>query len=393
MKTLQVLKVRQPIGEFYIGAIGSDDLLDISTVDIRRFQEGKPGTIDGIQRERSKSRLKELSEYVNLPYATFPTSVILAVDERCASLRQVAGCSGLYELEVSAYAGDPDAEISPIPISSAAFVIDGQHRLAGLEKRDRSLGPFDVNVSIFVGADIADQAEIFSRVNLAQTKVNKSLMYDLLDYAKENSPYRVAHELAIAMNEDRNGPLYKKIKRLGVQTPGIDGETLAQATVVEGILRHLPKNQEKERTRSFFGRIINEDPSDNWRERIFINYYRNDDLVAILIILSNYFSAVRRRWPDAWNNTEEGQILSRTTGYSALIRFLKDAYLLLLEGKNKPEVVSEEEFHALLERVEISDDEFNKDNYVPGSSGSGKLYRQLVTQTRPIKLDQQGNLF
>jgi len=33
---------------------------------------------------------------------------------------------------------------------------------------------FDVNVSIFVDADIADQATVFATVNLAQTKVTEA---------------------------------------------------------------------------------------------------------------------------------------------------------------------------------------------------------------------------
>jgi len=283
MTTINVLKVAQPIGEFFIGAIDAASLLEITTVDVREFGKGQAGTIDGIQRELSKSRLKELSQYVNLEYATFPTSVILAIDERCVTVTEVEGCIGLY-------------------------------------------------VSIFVGADIADQAEIFSRVNLAQTKVNKSLTYDLLEYANEKSPYKVAHDVVVALNADVQGPFYEKIKRLGVRTPGVDGETLAQATVVNGLLRYLPPNQEKERSKSLFGLSRRSEPRESWRSRIFIDYYREDDFAAILLIVSNYFEAVADKWPDAWNNPQEGQILARTTGFNALIRFLKDAFLHIVES-------------------------------------------------------------
>lgn len=192
MTILNVLKVSQPIGEFFIGAIDAKALLEITTVDVRAFGRGQAGTIDGIQRELSKSRIKDLSGYVNLEYATFPTSIILAIDARCVALEEIAGCNGLYRLRVSAYDGGEGDDA--IPIDASAFVIDGQHRLAGLQKRDPGKDPFEVNVSIFIGADISDQAEIFSRVNLAQTKVNKSLTYDLLDYAKEKSPYKTAHD-------------------------------------------------------------------------------------------------------------------------------------------------------------------------------------------------------
>ncbi len=381
MKTLTVLKVDQPIGEFYVGAINYDDLLDIATVDVREFSNGNPGKIDGLQRELSPSRLKSLKEYVNLDYATFPTSIILAVDERCVELREMEDCKGVYQLEISAFE-DKEEEIY-VSVEKSAFVIDGQHRLAGLQNRDPELGPFEVNVSIFVGADMADQAEIFSRVNLAQTKVNKSLTYDLLDYAKETSPFKVAHDIAVALNlekleyEDGStepGPFYHRIKRLGKRTPGVDSETLAQATVVNGLLRHLPRQQEKERTKGIFGRTHEKEPNESWRRTIFVDFYRRNDTTSIYLTVSNYFEAVRDRWEDAWVSDEEGAILSRTTGYNALIRFLNDAFLEIVD---KPRVVEYKEFAELLGNIDIDDAQLNKQNYLPGSSGASRLYKHL----------------
>ena len=390
MTTINVLKVAQPIGEFFIGAIDAASLLEITTVDVREFGKGQAGTIDGIQRELSKSRLKELSQYVNLEYATFPTSVILAIDERCVTVTEVEGCIGLYRLVVAAYDGAEGDE--PIPLEASAFVVDGQHRLAGLESRDPEKEPFEVNVSIFVGADIADQAEIFSRVNLAQTKVNKSLTYDLLEYANEKSPYKVAHDVVVALNADVQGPFYEKIKRLGVRTPGVDGETLAQATVVNGLLRYLPPNQEKERSKSLFGLSRRSEPRESWRSRIFIDYYREDDFAAILLIVSNYFEAVADKWPDAWNNPQEGQILARTTGFNALIRFLKDAFLHIVD--DKPRVVETSEFAKIFGDIQIEQENLNKNTYVPGSTGQGLLYAHLVAQGLPSKVDpKQQSLF
>lgn len=383
MKILNVLKVKQPIGEFYIGAIDSRDLLDIATVDVREFSEGRGGTIDGIQRELSKSRLIELRDYVNLEYATFPTSIILAIDGRCVDLEEIEGCTGLYRLCISEWPGNEEED--PIYLDASAFVIDGQHRLAGLENRQTEKGPFDVNVSIFVGADIADQAEIFSRVNLAQTKVNKSLMYDLLDYAKENSPFKVAHDVTVALNKDEEGPFYNRIKRLGVKTPGVEGETLAQATVVNGLLRHLPRNQEKERSKSILGIGWKAEDREDWKDRIFVNFYRDGDMVPIFLNVSNFFEAVRRKWPDAWNNPAPGEILSRTTGYNALIRFLKDAYLSIVI---EPRVVEINEYSEIFSNISIKEEELTKEVFVPGGTGAGTLYRMLLLQGLGVETPQ-----
>lgn len=373
MKTLKVLRVEQPLGEFYIGAIDGRDLLGIATVDVREFELGNPGEIDGLQRELSPSRLKLLREYVNLDYATFPTSIILAIDERCVTLSNIAGCDGLFELVIDEFAGTDDER--PIPVDASAFVIDGQHRLAGLAHRKWEKGPFEVNVSIFVGADIADQAEIFSRVNLAQTKVNPSLTYDLLDYAREKSPFKVAHDVTVALNRDATGPFFEKIKRLGVRSPGIDTEKLAQATVVNGLLRHLPRDQEKERSKSIWGFGSKPEARERWQDRIFVDFYRKDDVLSMLLNTSNYFSAVRKKWEWAWESKDQGQILGRTTGYNALIRFMRDAFVNIVD---EPRVVSIEEYFEIFNRIDLNPAGFTSDVYLPGSSGAGLLYKQLV---------------
>ena len=83
---------------------------------------------------------------------------------------------------------------------------------------------FEVNVAIFIGVDIADQAAIFSTVNLAQTKVNRSLVYDLFEYSKTRSPEKTCHDVAVLLDRVPESPFFEKIKRLGVATEGRFGE-------------------------------------------------------------------------------------------------------------------------------------------------------------------------
>ena len=109
--------------------------------------------------------------------ATFPTSIVLAVKGECAEFED-----GNLTLSESV-----DAETGEvISFAEVASILDGQHRVEGL--KEANADDFEVPVSIFVDADISDQAYIFATVNLAQTKVNKSLVYDLLDYATARSP-------------------------------------------------------------------------------------------------------------------------------------------------------------------------------------------------------------
>jgi hypothetical protein len=213
------------------------------------------------------------------------------------------------------------------------------------------------------------------------------------------SPQKVAHDVVVALNAEtrgpdanQKGPFFEKIKRLGVRTPGVDGETLAQATVVNGLLRYLPQNQEKERSKSLFGFSRRSEDNESWRSRIFVDFYRDEDVPSIFLIVSNYFDAVADKWPNAWNEPKEGQILSRTTGFNALIRFLKDAYLHIVE--DEPRVVEKSEFAQVFDRIDIKEEDLNKDVYVPGSTGQGVLYKQLVRLGIPSKSkDDQKELF
>ena len=366
--TLRVLKVDQPIGEFYIGAINSRELNSISTVEVRQFLDGNAQDIGGIQRQLSSKRVKEIGEYVNFDYATFPTSVIIALDERSVRINSVSHCDGLYELIIDHYSDDESG--FSIPIERAALIIDGQHRLAGLKSlhQDRV---FEVNVSIFVGADLADKAEIFSTVNLAQTKGNKP------------SPFKVAHDVVVALDSDKAGPFFGKIKRLGVVTPGRDSETLSQATVVEGILRHLPPNPSRERNKGFLGMSRGVEPGEVWQRYIFAPFYRNGDSSGIFAVCSNYFSAVQSRWPTAWDDTEKGFILNRTNGFNALIRFLQDVYLSIADEAAVPAI---KEFSEIFDGMKLSAADFNTDNFKPGSSGASELYKRLLDESRSSRL-------
>jgi len=92
-------------------------------------------------------------------------------------------------------------------------VIDGQHRIEGLKELQDI--QFDLNISVFVDIDVAQEGYIFSTVNLAQTKVNRSLAYDLYDLAKSKSPQKFCHNAAVALDKGKESPLYHRIKRLG----------------------------------------------------------------------------------------------------------------------------------------------------------------------------------
>lgn len=379
---IPVSKVSQPIGDFYVGRMGARMLIDISYTEIRAFLYGKQEKIAGIQRERSEKRIGEIRQYVNLDYATFPTSIIIAVASECAELKpychdeEKSNNDGVFSLELAPYGSPGDEDY--IPVEKIAFIIDGQHRVAGLEGLEDGR-EFDVNISIFVGASEADKAEIFARVNQAQTKVNQSLVIDLASYYEERGPVKFAHEVVLAMNRDEEGPFYDKVKRLGKADPGKGKiQTLAQATVVKPIVDYITSDPEAERNKRYKGFFGSRRNPDEWRKYIFQPFYDKDDDSGLFLCLTNYFGAVRARWPRSWDDAPAGNILNRTTGYAALMRFLRPVYLAHCD---KGQVLSYEVCNKVFGSIRIDDAELTRDIYLPGSSGIATLYRRLLAET------------
>jgi DGQHR domain-containing protein len=351
------IEVTQPIGTFYMGAMDSDDLFRIAYADVRRIEDRDVEKIIGIQRPLDSRRVEELKKYVTTVDASFPTSIILAVDGERAEYNEKLGVMRI----------DRDEKV--------AKIIDGQHRIAGLEgyKGRR----FELNVTIFIDMELEDQALLFGTINLKQTRVNRSLAYDLYDFATDRSPQKTCHNIARLLNSKEGSPFKDRIKILGTATPGKRGETITQAAFVERLIRYLSRDPMKDRDLIKRGKLLGRAASQEARDLIFRNMFIDERDAEIARVVWHFFEAVVTRWPDAWSSTEKGNILRRSTGFASLMRLLRDAYLSF---QRPEEVVEASEFEALFRRIQLQDDQFTTDVYKPGSSGEARLYEDLKQQ-------------
>ncbi|MCM0752393.1 hypothetical protein DEA98_17580 [Brucella pseudogrignonensis] len=209
---ISAIRIQQPIGDIYVGSIPAKTLVEITDFDIRQLvTERGIDSYLGIQRELDTRRVREIQQYVRGSDATFPTAVVLAIPEKCVAIESPCDADDRFvRMTLSNYPDDADPE-NAVFYRHIARVIDGQHRIRGLEGYDGT--DFDVNVSIFIDADIADQASIFATVNLAQTKVNKSLVYDLFELSKSRSPEKTCHSVVVALESTPDSPFYRKNKK------------------------------------------------------------------------------------------------------------------------------------------------------------------------------------
>lgn len=382
-----VLEVVQKNGAFYSACLSAEVLTGITYSDVRRLVD-EDRDIErylGVQRPINKSRVKKIREYILSPDPNFPTSIIVAIDESCASYDSESGKMTLHESRA-----DSDSEASKdIPFGRIAKVLDGQHRLAGFFNEDGKFdikgADFDLNVSIFVGADLSVQAQIFATVNLAQTKVSRSLVYELEDLSEVRSPFRTCHNIAVALDKLEGSPFYKRIKRLGIVTPGRTGETITQAAFVEALTKLISPDPFADRNMLLDGKKLRNAEGDELRKFPFRNMFLKERDFDIADNVLNYFLAVRRKWPEAWMDTSrKSGILSKTNAFRAFMRHLRDIYPDL--SKVDQEIVSVERFFEFLEPIRLNDRDLTTKNFKPGSSGEAAFYKMLSGKTPPEDL-------
>ncbi len=293
------------------------------------------------------------------------------------------------------YVPEDEGDVS-FPFHRIAKVLDGQHRLAGFldenDVYDIDGKPFDINVSIFVGADISVQAQIFATVNLAQTKVSKSLVYELEDLSEVRSPFKTAHNIAVALDSLPEGPLYQRIKRLGVVTPGRSNETITQAAFVEALTDLISRDPFADRNALLDGKKLERATGREEGRTPFRNMFIDGDDFDIADNVNNFFEAVRMKWPKAWEETrKKSSILPKTNAFRAFMRRLRDIYPSLSQLESE-RVVSPKGYLKALADVKLEDSDLTTKTFKPGSSGEAAFYKVLSGKVDPEELFEQMQL-
>lgn len=378
IENIKYIEVKQPIGKLYIANIRCEDLLDIAKFDIRRIVNEEGNELDtyfGIQRKPSPARLKEISEYVGFIDATFPSSIVIAIN----TYKNIEDEVLVKNIIIN------DNSLSIRKSDEIAQIIDGQHRLLGLQKAiddnqlfNNNIKDFELVVTIYVDMDIENQSMVFSTINKAQTKVNKSLVFDLYDLSNSRSPYRTAHNIVRVLNENEKSPLKNKIKMLGLADDP-ENETIAQATLVDCIVEYISKSPLKDRdTLKRNEKLI----LGNDKKLFLREWFKEEADIKIIQLILHYFIAINKKWNNPWiNNT----IIVKSTGIIAFMKFLN----FIIQNKFIPKdkfhlekIISIEEFDEIFKEIDIKDDEFNNNNFPAGGIGQSKLKNELITKSK-----------
>lgn len=355
MKDIKFIEVEQPIGTFYLGKMSSDMI-------VKHYYVNKRYLNSGIQREASNKRIDEISNYCNDPDAAFPTPIIISVksdDFKVDNVDYLTVTDGILTMRVEDLFG------------TIFEIIDGQHRIRGIE-RAREFYGFSCDMVVVIMLDLTEEekAYIFSTINSNQAKVNKSLIYDLFELSTERSPFKTSHYIARMMNGEPDSPFYQKLKMLGKKQN--EEATLSQGTFVNGLLKLISKEPQKDMIDIKMRRKLEDDPKYPLRE-----YFIRGDDSKIYKIVKVYFMAISEVFLKEWSSND--YILTKTTGYLGMIMLFPKLY----EFSKKSSLTMEEFFIKSFKKMKNgllkNNKKLTSEFYHSGVSGQSTLAIDLLT--------------
>lgn len=358
---------------------------------------------DHVQRKVDKNRVEKIADFlINDETATFPTNVVLGIPQNIIDT-QTVNDDGIVNIifnnkvveEVEkAKNGDVDADIY-------VTIIDGQHRIRGIEvaidrlqakiaqgKDDKAqywkeklnnLLNIELVISCFVDKTLEYQAMIFSTINRTQQRVSQSLVYSLFGLSTDDSPYKTALEVVLALNGHKKSPFYKRIKLYGGNYDKTDCPPLSQATMVKSIVALISttwRESENDKYR-------NRKELRTWKSSKslpFRLFYANNEDSKIADCMFYFFNSIRKHFPKQWEYnglSKPTNILQSTVGYEALMKIMVD----ILE-RNVINEFSDGCFDFYIEKIKGMEVE-NVSNFPMSTIGEKIFYNKMFIELFP----------
>lgn len=403
-------RVVQKNQEFLISVIPISELLRYTRYTERLivgFDENNVPIYNAeIQRKSDGYKVSLISDYLkNDPDAVFPTNIVLAIPSLIIDdfVEDGTTIKVTFNPIVEDELNKPNGHVY-------ISIIDGQHRLRGIEEAISSLQEelqsinkdkfpnkhanrskllqnildLQLPVTFFIDPVLEYQASIFSTINRTQTKVSESLVYSLFGLTDKTSPQKTALEVTLALNGARTSPFYNRIKLVGKKYARGESPALSQAAMVKSLLRCISPNVREAERERFKKR--DELKKGVTPELCFRRFYSEDKDIKITKIMVAYYDAVKTTWKDSddipfWNLNAEENILQTTVGYEALLNLLKLILIHIQEqpGYDENDLFKPESYTEYLRRItEIDFTDF--ETYPKTSVSKSKLLADMQRQ-------------
>lgn len=273
--TAQAIPVEQGERTFLLTRLPARVITSISYAAVRGLDNEK----GAVQRVLNARRIASVRDFT-LQGGDFPSALVL----NWASSSKLAFDDGV---------------LSFTPAERSAQIIDGQHRIAGIEaaiEERATIGDLQLPVAIYASLTTQECADIFLSINTEQKTVSRSLVFDLFGIASDALVDHVAvraRDVAMFLHESEDSPYNGQIKLPG--SPRRRGG-IALSTVVSAI---KPLVEDKG-SFELYGLVELE-----VQKRVFLNLFR---------ALHGKYGA---RWDDLSN------VFLFAAGFSAAVRFLQ----------------------------------------------------------------------
>lgn len=344
--------------DFILGKSTIADILKITRYTERVIidfdEDGRPIYNEEVQRKVESQRVNKIADFlINDPEATFPTNIVLNIPISVISEQSYNQDAGTIEIRLDEIVSEQikiakkDEKNADVYVS----IIDGQHRIRGIEvaierlsdeinktgditkkKRLDDLMNIELAVSYFIDKSLEYQAMIFSTINRTQKRVSQDLVYSLFGLSANDTPYKTALEVVLALNGHPKSPFYRRIKLYGgnYKKKNVNGDIssppLSQSTMIKNIVSFICENKREAENDKYRNRkeLLRKTTT---KSLPFREFYAQDKDYLISDCLFYFYGSVQRILGDYWNystNTSPQNILQSTVGFEALLRILSD---------------------------------------------------------------------
>lgn len=319
----------------------------------------------GIQRRMNIEKINDIKRTMELESEIMPNAVLLCLD--------FDSLENLYSHLDTFYEKFQDEfGVCELDDNIRFKVVDGQHRLAGIFSCTPKILS-DINIPVILLLDCSNEivSKIFSDINGKQSRVNTSIILDLLGEQSPTDKDKILdkklHNICKQLNEKIESPFYRHIKMLGYGTG-----TVSQSFLVH-CLRNVIKKSNKECDETFFTNLY--------------LYF-----TAIQIVFSNYwpvpFDSVfhENEYLISYSNKmiKNSPQIMKTNGIGALFKVLPAVF----EQVNYDEKNEEILFSNYLSIVgKISSFDWVNDDLV--KNGSGEKTQNLIADKLIIMLKKK----
>ncbi|MEE8163139.1 MAG: DGQHR domain-containing protein [Anaerolineae bacterium] len=348
---VQALRFQQKEGRvnLYLTVVPISQLLQQCRVDY--FREDNPR---GYQRPLKRARLKQVSAFIQHEEGILPISILLCIRQ-----------PNRAEFQPETYVdkvndGVPQPGVLAIPQSVTLWVVDGQHRLYGLEyafNKDSVERAKDylLPVTIVEGIDSYEEMRHFHIINTRHRGVPTDMvdhhllrMWELegaaiLSKEGERSYLRArAAKLCDLLRNTPDSPWFQKVKVAGHKA--VPNQLIGQHTMVASMESAL--------------------------KDAFIKRLSDEDVGKILL---NYWYAIRELWPTTFLEPRDYKI-QKTAGVYALHMTLPDVVQLCRETNN----FSSQRIHEILAETGVKTEFWHASSGHPLVRESGLKYRRAL---------------